>query len=135
MARMKHITKKRTVREDNKRLPRVGPPMSGKVPQNQFLAKSSVEGRPIPSGMKPMKRPHQFRPGMKALMEIRCFQKSTDLLIPKRLFYRLVKEVLQVERSWLKTQAAAVMGLHEASMAYLIWLLEDSYICAIYKKE
>ena len=67
-------------------------------------------------------------------MEIRYFQKSTDLLILRRLFYRLVRELLQVERSSLKIQAYVVMALHEVSEAYLIWLLEGSHICKIHAK-
>ena len=81
-----------------------------------------------------MKKLHHFQPDTKALMEIRCFQKPTDLLIPKRPFYRLVKEILQMERSWLKIQASAIMALHEATEAYLIWLMEDSHICGIHAK-
>ena len=71
---------------------------------------------------------------MKALLEIRRFQKTTNLLVPKRLFYRVVRELLQLKRSWMKIQASAVMALHEAAEAYLICLMEDSHICAIHAK-
>ena len=67
-------------------------------------------------------------------MQIRKFQKSTNLLILKRPFYWVVKEILQAERSWLKIKALAVMALHEAAIAYLIRLLEDGHICAIHAK-
>ena len=67
-------------------------------------------------------------------MEIRKFQTLTDLLILKRPFYHMVKEILQAERSWLKIQASAVMALHEAAEAYLIRLLEDGHICTIHAK-
>ena len=43
---------------------------------------------------RPAKR--RYRPGTKALKEIRKYQKSTDLLIPKLPFGRLVREVTQV---------------------------------------
>lgn len=36
----------------------------------------------------------KFRPGTRALMEIRALQKSTKLLIPKLPFMRLVKEII-----------------------------------------
>ena len=68
-------------------------------------------------------------------MEIRKFQKSTELLILKRLFYWVVKEILQAERSWLKIQALAIMALHEAAEAYLVRLLEDGHLCAIHAKQ
>ena len=83
---------------------------------------------------KPKKRIHQFHPGTKALMEIRCFQKSTSLLIPKKSFYQVVWEVLQNECSWMKIQALAVFPLHEVAEAYLVHLLEDGHICTIHAK-
>ena len=39
------------------------------------------------------KKPHRFRPGTVALREIRKFQKSTELLIRKLPFQRLVREI------------------------------------------
>ena len=77
---------------------------------------------------------HQFHPEMSPPMEIRKFQKSTDLLIPKRPFYHVVKEILQGERFWLKIQTSAVIALHEVAEAYLIRLLEDGQICTIHAK-
>ena len=67
-------------------------------------------------------------------MEIRKFQKSTELLIPKKPFYWVVKEILQADRSWLKIHASAIMGLNEVVEAYLVRLLEDGHICAIHVK-
>ena len=87
-----------------------------------------------PSGTILTKKSHCYQPGTRTLMEIHHFQKSTDLLIQKRPFYWLAMEVLQVEKSWFKIQASTVMGLHEASEAYPISLLEDSHICAIHAK-
>ena len=37
------------------------------------------------------KKPHRYRPGAKALKEIRQYQKSTDLLLRKLPFSRLVR--------------------------------------------
>uniref|UniRef100_A0A673FST0 Histone H3-like centromeric protein A n=1 Tax=Sinocyclocheilus rhinocerous TaxID=307959 RepID=A0A673FST0_9TELE len=42
-----------------------------------------------PSEASPRKK-HRFRPGTRALMEIRKYQKSTDLLLRKAPFSRLV---------------------------------------------
>ena len=74
------------------------------------------------------------RPGTKALVEIHCLQKSTRLLIPKRSFYWVVLEILQLERSWMKIQASAILALHEAAEAYLVCLMEGGHICAIHAK-
>jgi histone H3 len=43
-----------------------------------------------------VKKPHRFRPGTVALREIRKYQKSTELLIRKLPFQRLVREITQV---------------------------------------
>merc|ERR1712098_313835 len=40
-------------------------------------------------------KPHRYRPGTVALREIRRYQKSTELLIRKLPFQRLVREIAQ----------------------------------------
>ena len=44
------------------------------------------------------KKPHRYRPGTVALREIRKYQKSTELLIRKLPFSRLVKEISNMVR-------------------------------------
>ena len=73
-----------------------------------------------------------FRPGTKALQEIRRYQKSTDLLISKLPFQRLVKEIGQNYKQDLRFQSSAIMFLQEASEAYLVGLFEDMNLCAIH---
>ena len=85
-------------------------------------------------GSKGMKRPQKTRccqHGTKALWEIRQFQKSTELLILKQAFLRVVHEILQRESpsSWIRV--SAVLALHEAAEAYLICLMEDTNLCVI----
>ena len=53
-------------------------------------------------------------------MEIQHFQKSVSLLIPKQPLYRVVWEILQAERSWMKIQASAILALHEVAESYLV---------------
>ena len=74
----------------------------------------------------------RFRPGTQALREFRRFQKSTELLIPKMPFLRLVKEILQRDHGDHHTQAGAVLTLYKATEAYIIQLLEDTNLCAIH---
>ena len=90
--------------------------------------------RPTKEGEKIKRKAHQFCPGTRALMEIQKLQKSVGLLIPKRPFYWVVKEILQAERSWLKIQASAIMALHEVAEAYLVRLLGDGHIGATHAK-
>ena len=77
----------------------------------------------------PMRR---FRPGTVALREIRKFQKSTDLLIPKLPFSRLLRQIAQSITPDKRFEKTALLALQEASEAYLTGLLEDANSCAIH---
>jgi histone H3 len=81
-----------------------------------------------------IRRPHRYRPGTVALREIRRYQKSTDLLIRKLPFQRLVREIAQDFKTDLRFQKSAIAALQEAAEAYLIGLLEDTNLCAIHAK-
>ena len=67
-------------------------------------------------------------------LEIRRYQKSTELLIRKLPFQRLVREIAQDFKSDLRFQSSAVLALQEASEAYLVGLFEDTNLCAIHAK-
>ena len=83
----------------------------------------------------PAKRKHRrLRPGALALKEIRKYQKSTELLIPKLSFSKLLKEVAQDFKPDLRFQSHAVMAMHEAAEAYLTALFEDTNLCAIHAR-
>ncbi len=81
-----------------------------------------------------IKKPHRYRPGTVALREIRKFQKSTDLLIRKLPFQKVVREIAGDFKSDLRFQSQAVLALQEASEAYLVGLFEDTNLCAIHAK-
>lgn len=92
-------------------------------------------GKKLPQALVIQKR--RFRPGTVALREIRKYQKSTELLIRKLPFRRLVQEICQDITGQLKEYrfaAAAVAALHEAAEAYLVNLFEDTNLCAIHAK-
>ena len=124
------------VRKHNKYLTiqsRFAPPKgSGKEPRKQIVTKPARKSTPAaPQGVK---KPHRYRPGTVALREIRRYQKSTELLIRKAPFNRLVREIAQDFKTDLRFQSAAIMALQEASEAYLVRLLEDSNLCAIHAR-
>ncbi|GMN26467.1 hypothetical protein TIFTF001_001308 [Ficus carica] len=73
-------------------------------------------------------------PGTVALREIRKYQKSTELLIRKLPFQRLVREIAQDFKTDLRFQSSAVAALQEAAEAYLVGLFEDTNLCAIHAK-
>ncbi len=81
-----------------------------------------------------IKRPHRFRPGTVALREIRRYQKSTEHLIRKLPFQRLVREIAHdfYPTSDLRFQSSALAALQEAAEAYLVGLFEDANLCAIH---
>ena len=69
-----------------------------------------------------------------ALREIRRYQKSTELLIRKRPFQRLVREVARDHANDYRFQTHALLALQEASEAYLTSLFEDTNLCAVHAK-
>ena len=80
-------------------------------------------------------QPHRYRPGTVALREIRRYQKSTELLIRKLPFQRLVHEILQGHGVGYRVTLVMMLALQEAAEAYLVQLLEDSNLCAIHAKQ
>ena len=81
-----------------------------------------------------LKKPHRFRPGTVAIREIKRYQKTTELLIKKLPFQRLVKEIALDFKSDLRFQASAVMALQEATESYIISIFQDTNLCAIHAK-
>ena len=88
-----------------------------------------------------VRKPHRFRPGTVALKEIRRYQKSTELLIRKLPFQRLVREIandpLVIPGNMvgkLRFQSDAIKALQESCEAYLVGLFEDTNLCAIHAK-
>ena len=84
-------------------------------------------------GQKKM-RLQRYRPGTVALREIRRYQKSSELLIRRMPFQRLVREIVQTHNPYVRFQSGAILALQESVEAYLVGLLEDSNLCAIHAK-
>lgn len=103
----------------------------GRAPRKQLATLAARRSAPASGGVR---KPHRYRPGTVALREIRRYQKSTELLIRKLPFQRLVREIAQDFKTDLRFQSSAVVALQEASEAYLVGLFEDTNICAIHAK-
>lgn len=112
MARIKQIARKSTC---------------SKAPRKQLPIKASNYDSNV-------NKPNRYRPGTVALREIRKYQKSTDLLIRKLPFQRLVREILHDFKTDLRFQSSAVLALQEASEAYLVGLFEECNFAAILAK-
>ena len=76
----------------------------------------------------------RYRPGEKALKEIRKFQRSTDLLIHKLPFTRLVKEITFSFHDSLQWQSIALEAMQHAAEDYIIGLMEDANLSALHAK-
>lgn len=109
-----------------------------------MLATKAARKQPPTGGAATVKDPRKtkngrwrYHPGTVALREIRKYQKSTELLIRKLPFQRLVKEILQdfdKEGVSYRIQSVALQALQEASEAYLVGLFEDTNLCALHGK-
>ena len=81
------------------------------------------------------KKPHRFHAGTVALRQIRKLQKSTENLIPRLPFSRLVRETAQDKAKVdMRFKASALMAVQEATEAYLTGLFEEANLCAIHAK-
>jgi len=103
----------------------------GMAPRKVLATKAARKSAPATGGVK---KPHRYRPGTVALREIRKYQKSTQLLIRKLPFQKLIREVAGEFKENLRFQSHAIMALQEASEAYLVSLFEDTNLCAIHAK-
>jgi histone H3 len=112
-----------------------GPHSTKTVPLNRIPVSHQRPTTDQPSSPAKVAKPRRFRPGTVALREIRRYQKSTELLIKKLPFQRLVREIAQSfndrEFRWA---LSAIAALQEASEAYLVGLFNDTNLCAIHAK-
>ncbi|CAG8449204.1 17965_t:CDS:2 [Rhizophagus irregularis] len=84
----------------------------GKAPRKQLATKAARKSAPAAGGVK----------------------KSTELLIRKLPFQRLVREIAQDFKTDLRFQSSAIGALQEAAEAYLVALFEDTNLAAIHAK-
>ena len=96
----------------------------GKTPRKSLGAKAARKSTPVVDSQG-AKKQHRFRPGTVALREIRKYQKSTDLLIRKLPFQRLVREIASGFRGDLRFQSSAIAALQRKHQKH-------SNLCAIH---
>ncbi|KAI0022085.1 histone-fold-containing protein [Xylariomycetidae sp. FL0641] len=104
----------------------------GRASTGGAASRAVQPGDPIP-----YPRRRRYRPGTVALREIRRLQNSTDLLLRKLPFSRVVREIaldLRPVDEGMRWQSQAIMALQEAAEAFLVHLFEDSNLCAIHAK-
>ncbi|XP_017464031.1 PREDICTED: histone H3.3-like [Rhagoletis zephyria] len=81
-----------------------------------------------------VKKPIQYRPGTVALCDIRQYQKSIKLLLPKLPFKRQVMEIAQNISVKVRFQDIAINGLQKAAEHHLVDCLKDANLCAAHAK-
>ena len=120
---------------------------AAKGPRKTVSAKGAAKGarkkHPLNSQLyrSDDKKPHRYRPGTVSLREIRRYQKSTNLLIPKLCYQRLVREINEhhkcKERGGdlpFRWQGSAILATQTVAEDYLTTQLEDANVCAIHAK-
>jgi histone H3/H4 len=104
----------------------------------QTVSKSSKsitkKAKKASTGAAGVKRVHRFRPGTVALRQIKKLQKSTDLLMQKAPFQRLVRAKAQEQKNGLRFAASALAALQESTESYIISLLGDANLCSLHAK-
>ena len=81
------------------------------------------------------RKPRRFRPGTRALKQIRKYQKSTELLIRKLPFQRLLREIVyEMKKKDYRFQSTAILAMQEAAEAFLVHMFEQCNLIAIHGK-
>ena len=91
-----------------------------------------------------IKKPHQYRPGMVALREIKRYQKSTECLIKRSPFQKLIWEISQeyhicsqgpgTPSMQVRFQSTAIAALQEVAKNFIGGLFEDVNLLAVHAK-
>ena len=103
--------------------------MDAKIKGSKAIKKTA----PAEGGMKDRKKP-RFKPGTVTLREIKRYQKTVDMLLPRAPFQRVVRTITNDMDHSLRFQSQALQALQEATEAYVVGLFEDTNLCAIHAK-
>lgn len=122
----------------------------------EHMGKTYARGKAGPPPPPPQRRPHtttaapgigkgrraRYRPGAKALREIRAYQSGAELLIRKRPFQAIVRQLAQeavVSNPYfagggVRFQSDALGALQEAAESFLVGLFDDANHACIHAK-
>lgn len=84
------------------------------------------------SGGAGLKKAFRWKPGTVALRQVKRLQKSTELLVARAPFSRLVREIAESHKAGLRFQSSAVAAIQEATEAFVISLLSDANLTALH---
>ena len=113
----------------------------GKQPRKHLLHKLIMQNKSTTGGIK---KPHRYHLGLLALREIHRYQQSTDCLIKRTPFNKLIKEISQEYRVCpggpgtpsvqVRFQSTALAALWQAAENILVGLFEDVNLLAVHAK-
>ena len=124
-----------------KQMSRKLPVKGGKQPRKHLSQKLLRQDTPVTGGYK---KPHQYWPGILALRKIRRYQQSTEYLIKRTPFQKLIREIPQ--EYWVcpdspgtpsfqvHFQSTAIAALQEAAENFIVGLFEDVNLLVVYTK-
>ena len=117
------------------------PVKGGKQPRKHISHKILRKGITHTGGIK---KPHRYRPGMVALREIRWYQRSTENVIKRTPFQKLIKEISQEYRIHpdgpgtpsvhVHFQSTAIAALQEAAENFIVGLFLDINLLDIHAR-
>ena len=141
-----HIQKPITVVRKDVQPPRKDIPQAPRKGGKQ--PRKSISQKMLRKGMRPnggLKKTHRYGPGMVALREIRHYQRSTENLIKRIPFQKLIREISQEYRICpdgpgtpsvqVRFQSTAIAALQEAAENYIVGLFEDVHLLAIHARQ
>ena len=136
MARSKTTAQKKISKTPRKQLATKNPTktLTKEQARKNVARAAAAAQKNLGNKMGSIKKPMRYKPGTVALREIHHYQKSTELLIRKLPFNRLVREIAQDFKTDLRFQSQAIRALQEAVEAYLVGLFEDTNLCGIHAK-
>ena len=115
-------------------MPKTKVAAKAKTAAKKSASKAIKKSAPAAGGMKGDKKRKGFKPGTVTLREIKRYQKTTDMLLPRAPFQRLVRSIVTDMDHELRFQSQALQALQEASEAYIVGVFEDTNLCAIHAK-
>ena len=117
------------------------PLKGGKQSQKHLLHKVLRQNKSLTQGIK---KPHRYQPGLVALREIRRYQQSTECLIKRTPFNKLIKEISQEYRVCpdgpgmpsvqVRFQSTALAAFQEEAENFIMGLFEDVILLAVHAR-
>ena len=104
------------------------------VPVQLMPANTTTPKNEPADGAERKKRKYRLHPGTKALREIKKMQKSTNTLLPRATFQRVVHEILSERSSCMSIRRTATDALQQAAEQYIVDLLKGSNQYAIHAR-